>query len=319
VAGVVGVGRLITGMDRGLQGMCVNERRHLIVPPHLGYGSIGVGKGLRHGGGTEGANPRGRRYWGRRFGAQLAGAGEGQLRCQAKRCPSRAFPGTRAPSLAGLCCSPGDWQRSQQPPGSRSLGGFRGQSPRVACARRCSHLRRSVLAAAPLAGLIPPDATLYFDVVMLDIWNKNDKLQVSTLAKPERCNRTVESSDFVRYHYNGTLLDGTPFDSRYGALGLGGTGARVDPRPRSGGPGDSRDQGTLAWGRAWGSRCTPGRAASPRAPPPRTPAGLVQLRDPQTSLPWGGAGVAPGPPPPHSSPPATARTAPTTPTWAPGG
>lgn len=57
VAGVVGVGRLITGMDRGLQGMCVNERRHLIVPPHLGYGSIGVGKGLRHGGGTEGPNP----------------------------------------------------------------------------------------------------------------------------------------------------------------------------------------------------------------------------------------------------------------------
>ncbi|NXD85185.1 FKB10 isomerase, partial [Halcyon senegalensis] len=107
VAGVVGVGRLITGMDRGLQGMCVNERRHLIVPPHLGYGSIGV------------------------------------------------------------------------------------------------------------AGLIPPDATLYFDVIMLDIWNKEDKLQITTLSKPERCNRTVENSDFVRYHYNGTLLDGTPFDSSY--------------------------------------------------------------------------------------------------------
>ena len=42
MAGVVGVGRLITGMDRGLQGMCVNERRHLIVPTHLGYGSIDV-------------------------------------------------------------------------------------------------------------------------------------------------------------------------------------------------------------------------------------------------------------------------------------
>lgn len=74
----------------------------------------------------------------------------------------------------------------------------------------------SVLTAAAVAGLIPPDATLYFDVVMLDIWNKNDKLQITTLAKPERCNRTVENSDFVRYHYNGTLLDGTPFDSRYG-------------------------------------------------------------------------------------------------------
>lgn len=44
VAIIVGVGRLITGMDRGLMGMCVNERRRLIVPPHLGYGSIGVGE-----------------------------------------------------------------------------------------------------------------------------------------------------------------------------------------------------------------------------------------------------------------------------------
>lgn len=71
MAGVVGVGRLITGMDRGLQGMCVNERRHLIVPPHLGYGSIGVGKGLLGGGGwgqthimggdTENWHPPGRR------------------------------------------------------------------------------------------------------------------------------------------------------------------------------------------------------------------------------------------------------------------
>ncbi|XP_010159153.1 PREDICTED: peptidyl-prolyl cis-trans isomerase FKBP10-like, partial [Eurypyga helias] len=66
-----------------------------------------------------------------------------------------------------------------------------------------------------VAGLIPPDATLYFDVIMLDIWNKDDKLQITTLSKPERCNRTVENSDFVRYHYNGTLLDGTPFDSSY--------------------------------------------------------------------------------------------------------
>lgn len=66
----------------------------------------------------------------------------------------------------------------------------------------------------PSAGLIPPDTTLYFDVTMVDIWNKEDKLQITTLYKPQGCNRTVENSDFVRYHYNGTLLDGTPFDSR---------------------------------------------------------------------------------------------------------
>lgn len=39
----VGLGRLITGMDRGLQGMCVNERRRITIPPHLAYGSIGTG------------------------------------------------------------------------------------------------------------------------------------------------------------------------------------------------------------------------------------------------------------------------------------
>lgn len=65
VAIVVGVGRLITGMDRGLMGMCVNERRRLVVPPHLGYGSIGVGeKGLGTGVGVEETrkqNPRPRR------------------------------------------------------------------------------------------------------------------------------------------------------------------------------------------------------------------------------------------------------------------
>uniref|UniRef100_A0A8C6W975 peptidylprolyl isomerase n=1 Tax=Nannospalax galili TaxID=1026970 RepID=A0A8C6W975_NANGA len=107
VAIVVGVGRLITGMDRGLMGMCVNERRRLIVPPHLGYGSIGV------------------------------------------------------------------------------------------------------------AGLIPPDATLYFDVVLLDVWNKADTVQTSILLRPPHCPRMVQDSDFVRYHYNGTLLDGTAFDSSY--------------------------------------------------------------------------------------------------------
>lgn len=82
VAGVVGVGRLITGMDRGLQGMCVNERRHLIVPPHLGYGSIGVGKGPWHEGLRE-QNPP---------GLALAGTG---LQCPPGRCSLRvvSWPG----------------------------------------------------------------------------------------------------------------------------------------------------------------------------------------------------------------------------------
>ncbi|XP_020391048.1 peptidyl-prolyl cis-trans isomerase FKBP9 [Rhincodon typus] len=62
---------------------------------------------------------------------------------------------------------------------------------------------------------IPPDATLFFDVLMLDIWNPEDKVKIEVHYKPENCSRIVQVSDFVRYHYNGTLLDGTFFDSSH--------------------------------------------------------------------------------------------------------
>lgn len=39
----LGRGRIITGMDWGLQDMCLWERRRITIPPHLGYGSSGVG------------------------------------------------------------------------------------------------------------------------------------------------------------------------------------------------------------------------------------------------------------------------------------
>lgn len=65
-----------------------------------------------------------------------------------------------------------------------------------------------------LGDVIPADTVLVFDVVLLDIWNTEDKVQTRTLSKPESCKRLVEATDFIRYHYNGTLLNGVPFDSR---------------------------------------------------------------------------------------------------------
>lgn len=41
---LLGEGRLLEGIDKGLRGMCVNERRSITVPPHLGYGSTGAGE-----------------------------------------------------------------------------------------------------------------------------------------------------------------------------------------------------------------------------------------------------------------------------------
>merc|ERR1719361_2086590 len=48
----IGVGKVIKGWDQGIVGMCVGEKRHLIVPPELGYGQRGVGNGLIPGGAT---------------------------------------------------------------------------------------------------------------------------------------------------------------------------------------------------------------------------------------------------------------------------
>jgi len=70
------------------------------------------------------------------------------------------------------------------------------------------------LCSAFAAGVIPPNAVLHFDVLLIDLWNSEDEVQVETYFKPEKCTRRVQVSDFVRYHYNGTFLDGTLFDSR---------------------------------------------------------------------------------------------------------
>lgn len=39
----IGLGYVISGMDKGLQGVCMGERRRITIPPHLAYGQQGVG------------------------------------------------------------------------------------------------------------------------------------------------------------------------------------------------------------------------------------------------------------------------------------
>ncbi len=52
-----------------------------------------------------------------------------------------------------------------------------------------------------------------FDIHLLDLWNKADLVVTKTISTPKDCTRSVMRTDFVRYHFNGTLLDGSVFDS----------------------------------------------------------------------------------------------------------
>lgn len=45
--------------------------------------------------------------------------------------------------------------------------------------------------------------------------NPKDTVQLETLELPAGCVRRAVAGDFMRYHYNGSLMDGTLFDSSY--------------------------------------------------------------------------------------------------------
>lgn len=63
--------------------------------------------------------------------------------------------------------------------------------------------------------MVPPQATLVFDVLLEDIHNPKDNITIEQQEVPEPCTRRSVVGDYIRYHYNGTFLNGVTFDTRW--------------------------------------------------------------------------------------------------------
>ncbi|GAB1296827.1 Peptidyl-prolyl cis-trans isomerase FKBP10 [Apodemus speciosus] len=219
VAIVVGVGRLITGMDRGLMGMCVNERRRLIVPPHLGYGSIGVA-GLIPPDATLYFDVVLLDVWNKADTVQMT------ILLRPPHCPRMVqnsdfvryhYNGTLLDGTA--------FDSSYSRGGSYDTyigSGWLIKGMDQGLLGMCPGEKRKIIIPPFLAygekgygTVIPPQASLVFYVLLLDVHNPKDTVQLETLELPQGCVRRAVAGDFMRYHYNGSLMDGTLFDSSY--------------------------------------------------------------------------------------------------------
>nr|XP_057905347.1 peptidyl-prolyl cis-trans isomerase FKBP10-like isoform X1 [Doryrhamphus excisus] len=215
----VGLGRLLTGMDRGLQGMCVNERRRITVPPHLAYGSIGTG----------GVIPPDAvlvydvlllDIWNTEDKVEI------RTLSKPKTCSRVAMASDfvryhyNGTLLSGQAFDSSHGRNA-------TYDTYLGQGDLIegmdqGLLGMCVTERRLIIVPPFLAygekghgSLVPPQATLVFEVLMVDLFNPKDDLIVEVKEVPEGCIRRTVVGDYIRYHYNGTFQDGTAFDSSY--------------------------------------------------------------------------------------------------------
>uniref|UniRef100_A0A4W5QXC4 peptidylprolyl isomerase n=1 Tax=Hucho hucho TaxID=62062 RepID=A0A4W5QXC4_9TELE len=218
-SGQVGLGRLITGLDRGVQGMCVNERRKVTVPPHLAYGSIGAGDVI----------PADTvlvfdvvllDIWNTEDKVQTRTLSKPQ---SCKRLVEATdfiryhYNGTL---LNGV---PFDSSHSRNGTYDTYVGmGYLIKGMDEGLIGMCVGETRTIIIPPFLAyeekgygTVIPSQATLVFEVFMIDLFNPKDDIAVVVKEVPKTCTRKTVVGDYIRYHYNGTFQDGSGFDTSY--------------------------------------------------------------------------------------------------------
>ncbi|XP_041672722.1 peptidyl-prolyl cis-trans isomerase FKBP10 [Cheilinus undulatus] len=215
----VGLGRLITGMDRGLQGMCVNERRRITVPPHLAYGSVGTG----------GVIPPDAVLV---YDVLLLDIWNTEDKVQIRTLykPASCNRSSVASDFVryhynGTLMSGEAFDSSYSR--NATYDTYLGRGDLIkgmdeGLLGMCVGERRVIIVPPFLAygengygTKVPPQATLVFEVLMVDLFNPKDDLIIEIKEVPEGCTRRTVTGDYIRYHYNGTFQDGRAFDSSY--------------------------------------------------------------------------------------------------------
>ncbi|XP_019949853.2 peptidyl-prolyl cis-trans isomerase FKBP10 [Paralichthys olivaceus] len=215
----VGLGRLITGMDRGLQGMCVNERRKITIPPHLAFGSVGTG-GVIPADAVLVYDVLLLDIWNT----------EDKVVIRTLHKPASCNRTTVASDFVryhynGTLLSGEAFDSSYSR--NTTYDTYLGQGDLITGMEEgllgmCVAERRLIIVPPFLAygengsGIaVPPQATLVFEVLLVDLFNPKDDLIVEVKEVPVACTRRTVKGDYIRYHYNGTFQDGTAFDSSY--------------------------------------------------------------------------------------------------------
>uniref|UniRef100_A0A673ANK6 peptidylprolyl isomerase n=1 Tax=Sphaeramia orbicularis TaxID=375764 RepID=A0A673ANK6_9TELE len=217
--GQIGEGRLIAGVDKGLQGMCVNERRTLTIPPHLAYGSTGAGDVIPPDA-TLVFDIHLLDLWNT---ADLVMTTIITTPKDCKRSVMRTdfvryhFNGT----LLDGSTFDSSYTRKQTHDSLVGEGWLvKGMDEGLLgmCVGEIRHIVIPPFKAYGEKGSgteIPPQATLVFDVLLVDIHNPKDNITIENQVVPESCTRRSVVGDYIRYHYNGTFLNGVTFDTSY--------------------------------------------------------------------------------------------------------
>uniref|UniRef100_A0A4W3J7L1 peptidylprolyl isomerase n=1 Tax=Callorhinchus milii TaxID=7868 RepID=A0A4W3J7L1_CALMI len=215
----VGKGQLIAGMDKGLIGMCVNERRFIKVPPHLAYGNEGVPDVI----------PADAILY---FDVLMLDiwSPEDKVQIDAYYIPENC---TRTVQVSDFVRYHYNGTLLDGTLFDSSLNRLRTYDTYVGIGWLIAGMDEGLLGMCigeerivtvpPFLGYgekgdgrdIPSQATLVFDILLIDFHNPKDLIAIETEFVPDPCPRKSKAGDFVRYHYNATLMDGTLFDSSY--------------------------------------------------------------------------------------------------------